>query len=134
MEIQTTVTVAAEDIDSLGHVNNSKFLEYMEKGRLSWYQRLGFSLERMLELNLGTAVVNINVNFRRECVLGDCLKVVTRSLHRGCKSYVLAHEIHRQKGEIVVDAIVTSVVMDLQTRKTVPIPVQLASCFPRPPT
>lgn len=134
METQTTLTVAASDIDSLGHVNNSRFLEYMEKGRLSWYLRIGFSLERMLELNLGTVVVNINVNFRRECLLGDCLTVVTRSLHRGRRSYVLAHEIHRQEGEMVVDGKVTSVVMDLQTRKTVPMPAQLSSCFPRPVT
>ena len=31
--------VQESEIDELGHVNNARFLEYFEQGRLDWYHR-----------------------------------------------------------------------------------------------
>lgn len=123
------IEVPADHIDELGHVNNARFLEYFERGRVDWYNCCGDFLDPKRKPRLGTVVVNITVNFCRECFRGDRLRVITRPLSRGSKSYVLAQCILNDGGEVVADAEVTSVVIDLDARKTTPMPGVLAKQF-----
>ena len=125
------IEVSSGHIDELGHVNNARFLEYFERGRIDWYNRCGDFLDSTKKPRLGTVVVNINVNFRRECFRGDRLRVVTRPLSRGRKGYVLAQRIVNAGGEVAADTEVTSVVMDLDARQTVAMPDVLAEQFDR---
>ncbi len=123
------IEVSAEHIDELGHVNNARFLEYLERGRIDWYNRCGEFMNPAGKPRLGTVVVNINVNFRRECFAGDRLTVVTGPKSRGEKSYVLCQHINTSQGQRAADAEVTSVVMDLDARRTVAMPDSLARQF-----
>lgn len=118
--------VQDNEIDELGHVNNARFLEYFERARMDWYNRCDPTLNKVAEQHLGTVVVNIDVNYRRECFSGARLSIVTRALTRGRKSYVLHQEIFNDDGACVCDARVTSVIMDMSTRTTVPLPDSLA--------
>lgn len=124
--------VSADHIDELGHVNNARFLEYLERGRIDWYNRCGAFPDPADMRHLGTVVVNININFRRECFEGDRLRVITGPLSRGRKSYILGQQLLNATGDVVVDAEVTSVVMDLDARQTVTLPEALAGQFDRP--
>ncbi|NIR29747.1 MAG: acyl-CoA thioesterase [Gammaproteobacteria bacterium] len=129
MQSVITVEVLPGDIDDLGHVNNAKFLEYIEHGRRDWYNRAVPQFEQLMARGLGTVVVNVNINFLRESFQGDRLSVVTYPLRRGRTSYVLRHEISNQHGNPVADAEVTSVVMDREARKAAPVPPELARVF-----
>lgn len=64
------IEVSADHIDELGHVNNARFLEYFERGRIDWYNCGGDFPDPKRRPRLGTVVVNVNVNFRRECFSG----------------------------------------------------------------
>ena len=121
--------VQESEIDELGHVNNARFLEYFEHGRLDWYNRCDPALNNLTDYRLGTVVVNIDVNYRRECFCGAQLSVVTKPYTRGRTSYVLHQEIYDHEGRCVSDAKVTSVVMDMNTRKTTSLPESLANQF-----
>ncbi len=123
--------VQDSEIDELGHVNNARFLEYFERGRMDWYSQCDPALNNIDENGPGTVVVNIDINYRRECFAGDRLVVVTRPETRGGKSYRLYQEILDEHGNCVSDARVTSVVMDMSTRETVAIPDALARQFSR---
>ncbi len=123
--------VSAADIDSLGHVNNARFLEYLEQGRVGWYNQCGLFDEASHGQRLGTVVVNVNVNFRLECFQGERLRVISQPRSRGGKSYLIYQEIRNANDQLVTDAEVTSVVMDLDTRQTVMIPPLLAGHFER---
>ncbi len=129
---QVEIEVSEKDIDELGHVNNARFLEYFERGRIRWYNSIGLLTGSSSGPRLGTAVVSMKVNFRRECFQGDRLRVHTAPRSRGHRSYVLYQEIRNDSGELVSDAEVTSVVMDLQRRVAVDMPSQLAGQFEKP--
>ena len=124
--------VSAAEIDGLGHVNNARIFEYLEQGRVGWYNQCGLFHESSPGQRLGTVVVNINVNFRAECFQGECLRVITRPRSRGKNSYLLYQEIRNADDQLVTEAAVTSVVMDLDTRQTVTIPGVLTDQFERP--
>jgi thioesterase-3 len=124
------IKVMPKHIDSLGHVNNAVYVKYFERGRIAFYKQLGVPLERTNPPHLGTAVVNLNVNFRDECVVGDRLHLHTQGHSRGNRSFVLLQHLTRPDGSAVADCIVTSVVINLDSRTAEAIPKQLATALP----
>jgi YbgC/YbaW family acyl-CoA thioester hydrolase len=121
--------VAEDEIDELGHVNNARFLEYLERGRMDWYNRCDPSLNDFTGHSLGTVVVKIEINYRQECFSGAQLSVVTKAHSRGRTSYVLRQEIFNDEDGCVSDAMVTSVVMDMKARATTSLPESLVQQF-----
>lgn len=128
-ETALEIVVRSTEIDVNGHVNNAKYLEYLEWGREEWYERNGLHYEVFLGMGVQTVTVNINVNYRKECRQGDRLVVKCRPEKVGNKSYVLKQEIVNQKGELCADALVTSVTMDSETRKGREVPEELRRLF-----
>jgi thioesterase-3 len=129
---QLEIEVLEEHIDSLGHVNNAVYVKYFEQGRIAFYTQLGLALEQPHPPRLGTVVVNLNVNFREECVTGDQLTLMTCGHRRGNRSFVLEQHLSRPDGKLVADCIVTSVIMNLDSRAVELIPDALAAALPQP--
>ncbi|MBZ4686774.1 MAG: thioesterase [Clostridia bacterium] len=129
MESAITIEVRCTHLDVMGHVNNAKYLEYLEWGREDWYEKVGVDFNSLIRRGLGTVVVNININYRKEATQGDILTVRTKPLKRGNKSYVLYHEITNEDGEVVVDATVTNVVIDTKDKRSVQLIKEIARYF-----
>src|SRR3954454_18468734 len=132
MEVTLETVVRCTEIDVNGHVNNAKYVEYLEWGREEWYERQGFPYDRLQGLGAATVVVNINLNLRRPCHQGDRLRVRTWPERRGRTSFVLAQRIERGDGEAVADARVTLVTIDPPPGATRPLPEEFARLFPAP--
>jgi thioesterase-3 len=80
--------------------------------------------------NLGFVIVNININYRAASFINDILEVKTIMKHIGNKSIVVHHDVFdKTKGHPVCDADVTFVLMDLKTRKAVPVEGELREVF-----
>jgi thioesterase-3 len=124
------IEVKPEHIDSLGHVNNAVYVKYFERGRIDFYKQLELPLESRHPPRLGTVVVNLNVDFRDECVAGDQLLLTTRGHKRGNRSFTLDQQLTRPGGESVAQCNVTSVMMDLDSRTVIDIPKSLADALP----
>jgi thioesterase-3 len=123
------IEVRPTEIDVMGHVNNAKYLEYMEWSREDWYNKAGLPFDVFTEMGIGTVTVNININYRKEAKLGQKLTVFTEPIRKGRTSFVLKHEIYNEQNELVADAEVTSCTIDLKARKSVPLPDALARHF-----
>ncbi|MBN2910611.1 acyl-CoA thioesterase [Polycladomyces sp. WAk] len=132
MEVSIQIEVRSTEIDVMGHVNNAKYLEYLEWGREEWYNRAQLPFDEFSRMGIGTVTVRIEINYRKEATLGEKLTITTRPVRRGRSSFVLEQVIDNEKGERVADAQVTSVTIDLKERKSVPLPDQLAAFFPKP--
>lgn len=129
MEVVLPIVVRCTEIDVNGHVNNAKYVEYLEWGREEWYDRQGFSHGRLLELGAVTVVVNIQLNLRQACRQGDLLRIVTRAERRGRTSFVLDQRIEKD-GAAAADAVVTLVTVDPTHGRSRPLPEEFARLFP----
>jgi thioesterase-3 len=129
MEVSLEIIVRSTEIDVNGHVNNAKYLEYIEWGREEWYEKAGLAYNKFLEMGIQTVTVNVNINYKKECLQGDRLTIKTRPEKVGRTSYVLRQEIYNQKGELCADALVTCVTMDEATRKSREVPDVLRKLF-----
>lgn len=129
MESSIEIVVRPTEIDVNGHVNNAKYVEYLEWGREDWYERLGLPYERLLALGAITVTVNLDLNFRRECRQGEVLTILTRPGRLGRTSFALCQEIRKPGGEVAADAVITLVTIDPASRSSRPVPEELARPF-----
>ncbi|MCD1258662.1 acyl-CoA thioesterase [Paenibacillus athensensis] len=123
------IVVRSTEIDVNGHVNNAKYLEYLEWGREAWYEQCGLDYETFGSMGIQTVTVNINVNYRRECKQGEQLTITCQPATIGRSSYVLMQEVLDERGEVRADALVTSVTMDRITRQSRRVPDELRKFF-----
>nr|WP_240979106.1 thioesterase family protein [Longimicrobium terrae] len=119
------IEVRSTELDALGHVNNAKYMEYLEWGRFEWVKANGIPLDFFGKSRLSTVLVNVNINFRHEANLGDRLSVRTWLAEMGRSSFRIGQEIVNQRGERITDATVTSVMFDTTTRSSVYIPDEI---------
>ena len=103
METSLEIVVRPTEVDVNGHVNNAKYVEYMEWGREEWYEKHGLPYDRLLALGAVTVTVNLNLNFRQECRQGEVLTIVTRPERLGRTSFVLRQEIRKRDGAVAAD-------------------------------
>lgn len=129
METTLDLIVRPTEIDVNGHVNNAKFIEYLEWGREEWYERNQLPYDKLLALGAATVTVNVNVNYRRECKQGEVLTVATRPERLGRTSFSFHQEIRAADGTVAVDALITLVTIDPETRRPTVVPAELAGAI-----
>ena len=115
------IKVRGFHIDIFSHVNNARYLEFMEEARWVVIDKY-IDLKRMQAKGIIFVVVNININYRRPSSMGDILELYLGLTKIGGKSAVFYQEI-RLKGTdtVVADAQVTFVFTDKNTGKSVKI-------------
>lgn len=129
MKTAIQITTRTTEIDMMGHVNNAKYLEYMEWSREDWYNRVGLPFDAFTEMGIGTVTVNIQIDYIKELRLGEEITITTEPVRKGNTSFVLKHEIYNNQDEVVTKALVTGVIIDFQKRKSTPLPTKLANQF-----
>lgn len=121
----TTIKVRGYHLDVYQHVNNARYLEFLEEARWEWLERLE-SFSWLEENHLAFVVVNININYRRPAVMGDVLNIHSKLVQLGGKSGVIGQTVTlAPQGETVADAMLTFVCIDLRTQKAQPMEGEL---------
>jgi acyl-CoA thioester hydrolase len=72
-----SVTVAPEEIDRLGHVNNLSYIAWMQAAALAHSAAQGWPPERYEELALGWVVRTHQIKYLQPAYLGDAIVVRT---------------------------------------------------------
>lgn len=110
MQIFTEIMTRGYHMDIYGHVNNARYLEFLEEDR--WAQLEAYiDLQRWASLGMVFMVVNINVNYRRAVGPGELLQVLTSLQKVGKRSGVLEQVIRfKNSRETAADALVTFVI------------------------
>lgn len=129
MKTSLDIIVRPTEIDVNGHVNNAKYLEYLEWGREEWYEAGMLHYDVLMQQGVQTVTVNININYRKECRQGERLTIWTAPQSIGRSSFILEQQIINSQGELCIDALVTSVALDVTTRKSRPVPNELRALF-----
>lgn len=121
--MSTKIKVRGFHIDVYQHVNNGRYMEFLEEARWEFMGESGFA-HKIADLGLTLVVVNTNINYRRPAVLHDVLDVSVELVRIGSKSATFEQVVTREiddKSEVVVDATVTFCVMDPVAERAVPL-------------
>lgn len=72
-----TLTVSAEHIDALGHVNNVVYVQWMQDVATAHVDAIGLGLKQYLELKHAMVAVEHQVQYRKAALEGDQLVLRT---------------------------------------------------------
>lgn len=123
--MHTHIKVRGFHIDVFQHVNNARYLEFLEEARWEWLDGEP-AAQWMAENQIAFIVVNININYRRPSVLGDLLRIDSQLIKLNGKSGVMKQTITLEPESIpVADAELTFVCIDLRSQKALPIEGEL---------
>ncbi|HAH11926.1 MAG TPA: thioesterase, partial [Pantoea agglomerans] len=90
--MQTTIKVRGYHLDVYQHVNNARYLEFLEEARWEWLEEVE-AFHWLQEQKLAFVVVNININYRRPAVLGDVLTIDSEITQLNGKSGIIAQRV-----------------------------------------
>lgn len=101
----TRVRVRSYELDGFGHANHAVFLNWFEHARFETLREGGFPLRALAERGWGVHVVRIEVDYRREALLGDELVVETH-LEEVRRTSMTLHQVARsQAGQAEPEAV-----------------------------
>lgn len=129
------VEVQSTQVDMFGHLNHTKYLEFMEWCRFAWAAAEGFPIPEMIARErVGPAVLRVDVRYRREARLGDRLHVSVEPLSRRRAIGILRQVVTDvASGLVAAEAELSFVMIDLDTRTVAPLPDAFLRTLPRPP-
>ncbi|MDG4554668.1 MAG: thioesterase family protein [Candidatus Competibacter sp.] len=125
------IKVRGYHLDLFRHVNNARYLEFLEEARWSLLENRG-NLDLLEQHGYAFAVVNININYRRAAFMGEILQIATSVKTIGARSCVMRQLVTLKGADIVVaDADVTFVIVDTRTEKAAPLEGELRAAMER---
>ena len=119
---RVTLRVRGYHLDGYGHVNNARYLEFLEEGRWGYFDDRPELARHFASGNPALVAVNLNINYRSAAVAGDDLEVLTRIAELGSKSARMYQEIRRlSDGQQISDADLTFVLLDVRANQSMTI-------------
>jgi thioesterase-3 len=108
-------------LDLFGHVNNARYLEFLEEGRWAAFEK-AVDLQQLAAKGYAFTVVNINISYRRPALMNHVLSIETAVAQLNRRSGVI-HQVVKLKGTntLIADADVTFVIVDAKTQKAAPL-------------
>jgi acyl-CoA thioester hydrolase len=116
------IEVRYGDLDPQGHVNNAKYLTYMEQARIAYIRHLNLWQGGSF-LKIGIILADARVTFLAPILFGQDVRVGVRITRLGNKSMTMEYEIEdHQSSQLQATGSSVLVAYDYETEKTIPIP------------
>nr|WP_083486574.1 thioesterase family protein [Alicyclobacillus ferrooxydans] len=124
---QIEILVRSTEIDVNGHVNNAKYLEYLEWGREDWYEQLGLDYQTLKDMDIVTVVAHISADYKAEAIQNDRLRIITWLDSVRNTSMTMKQTINNQHDVVVLEATVVIVTVSASSHEKIRVPDQIRS-------
>ncbi len=119
---KTFIKVRGFHLDLYQHVNNARYLEFLEEARWSLFDELGVST-KSVEHNLGFIITKIDIDFRHEAKMNDELVIVSsisavRKSKMTIKQQIFLKENDAQR---IAQASIYCILLDRSSRRIVSV-------------
>ncbi|MGE6605443.1 acyl-CoA thioesterase [Halomonas sp. NPDC076908] len=108
-------------LDGYGHVNNARYLEFMEEGRWDFFDQHPQMIKELQQAGRAFVVVNLNIDYLAAARHGDDLEIMTGIVDVGDRSGLCHHRIVRKDGILIAQADLTFVLLDMRANKAAAI-------------
>lgn len=120
----TPIAIRYGDMDTLGHVNNAKYLTYLEQSRVSYARDLGLWDGSLTAT--GIILARAELDFRAPMTLDDGIATVWTHMSRiGHKSFEMTHVVTVDRGNqriVTLNAKSVGVAYDYMQNATIAVP------------
>jgi acyl-CoA thioester hydrolase len=120
---RTLIDIRFADLDVLGHVNNARYLTYMETARIKYVHEVCTPHINWYEL--GMILAKAVIEYKAPLVYDDRAEIYPRVSRIGNKSFEIEPVIARMAAnqpEVAALCSTTLVAYDYQANRTIPVP------------
>lgn len=115
------IEVRYGDLDPQGHLNNARYLTYMEQARIQYIKHLGL-MKGDSFMDMGVILADIHITFKAPVQFGQAVRVGVRITRLGHKSMDMVHDIEdAESGEVLASGEAVLVAYDYHNNRSVPI-------------
>jgi thioesterase-3 len=130
MSFTTTIKVRGFHEDRFGHVNNARYLEFLEEGRWDYLDERG-PKGGFPALGVFPVVAHLSISYRRPTSAGDTVCVSTCVAEVGSRRIVMHQTIAQvNSGKLCCEADVTLVLVDAQTGRPAVLNENIVNAWP----
>ena len=131
LDFWTSIDSRWRDMDSLGHINHTSYLTYMESARVEVYVQLGYSGIRR-EMDESTILASMQVHYIAQTSHPSKFDIGHRISRVGNKSFDFISGIfHSHNKNLICSAIFKLVAYNYKEMRTIPVPSLIAErCRP----
>jgi len=120
MATLTQITVRGYHEDRFGHVNNARYLEFLEQARWEHLEEQGLSIDHLEAHGVFPVVVRMAISYRRPASAGNALEITTKLSSTSSRRVVLEQEARfAESEEVCIRATVTAVFLATETGRPV---------------
>lgn len=130
--IFTSIKVRFADCDMFGHVNNAKFITYMEQARVEYFKNfpeINFLKKKEMP-EFSFILAEITCTFKSPAYLDETLNIKIRSSELKNSSFIMEYEITEEKtSRLVATGKSVAVAYNYKDQKVIPIPDSMRKKF-----
>lgn len=120
---KSKVEIRFSDIDAFKHVNNARYLTYLEQARINYFDEIvGWNYNWSKK---GIILAKATIDFIQPILLSDEIYAFTRCSRMGNKSFDLQYKLIKTENEkeiLLADATTVMVTFDYDEQRSIPIP------------
>jgi acyl-CoA thioester hydrolase len=122
-----TFTVRWADCDANGHVRNTCYSELAIEVRMAFLTEHGFGFGELVRHGVGPVLLREEIDYLRECHLGEALKVdfTSLGLSEDGTRFKLGHDVWKPDGRQAARLVIHGGWMDMKARRLAPPPPAL---------
>ncbi|UTG76175.1 acyl-CoA thioesterase [Neisseria subflava] len=113
------LTVRNYHLDGYGHVNNARYLEFLEEARWTFFQEHDLLSE--LE-GIMLVVARVDIRYRRPSLEGDVLTFTGRLKDIGTRHIILSQTATLPNGKAAIEAEVTLMPVSSESGRSISVP------------
>lgn len=108
-------------IDTLGHMNNAKYLELFEEARWEIITPRGFSVGEIMKNRIGPVILEVNLRFMKEVRLRQKIRIRSEveTMSATSKTMTMKQTMLGENGESYCEARFVFGLFDLKLRKLI---------------
>jgi acyl-CoA thioester hydrolase len=123
------LTVGAESIDALGHVNNREYLRWMEEVALEHSAAQGWPMARYLDAGMAWVASTHHLEYLRPAQQGEALDVYTWIVRWSERDCIRRYAVQRER-KLLARGETLWTFVDLATGRAQPIPDAVLASYP----
>jgi len=115
----TEIVVRSFHLDMYHHVNNARYLEFLEEARWNYYAKV-YENEWIVQEKISFIIHNINITYRSPAVVGDTIVIYTNLKELGnVKLTVYQKLVQKSNGKVIAEADVSFVAVDMKKNRPI---------------
>ncbi len=116
MQSTTNIKVRNYHIDNFGHVNHTRYLEFLEEARWQYLEKNQL-LEPIHQNEAFHVVSKVVIKYLHPVRIGDVLRIETKIDGRSSKCFWVEQRAYiKSSGKTAIKAVITNVFVDVQRR------------------